>query len=485
MKLKKLIENIEVLDIKGILEKDISSINYNSQKVEENGIFVAIKGFKTDGHKYISSAIENGATAIVVEYFPEKIEENISYIRVKNSRNVLAKLSSEFYQNPSEKIKLIGITGTNGKTTTSYIMKSIYEKAGKKVGIIGTIGNLIDGKLIETGTTTPESLELQKSFKEMIDKGIDTVIMEVSSHALDLDRVAYSNFDIGIFTNLSVDHLDYHKNLEEYLNAKKKLFNLTTKKNLINGDDDYGEKILQEDKMKTAKTSVYGLDENYEIFANNIKLDEKGVYYELHTPKGQIDIRCSIPGSFTVYNSLAAASAAYFDGISLEIIREGIGSIEDVKGRFEVVPTNRDFTVIIDFAHTPDALEKVLKCVKEFSKGRTIVVFGAGGDRDNSKRAVMGEIAGKYADISIVTSDNPRTEDPKNIIKQVAEGVKKHKGQLIEIIDRKEAIEHALDIAKKDDVILLAGKGHENYVIIGETKYHFDEREIVIEALKK
>ncbi len=483
MKIEALLDGIEILESKGNLDIDISSLNYNSRKIEKDGLFAAIKGLKTDGHKYIDSAIENGAKAVVLEVMPEDIKDGVTYIKVADSRNAMAKMSAEFYGNPSRELNLIGITGTNGKTTTSYIMRAVYEAAGHKVGIIGTIGNIIDGELIETGTTTPDSLELQQSFRLMLDKGIDTVIMEVSSHALDLDRVAYSEFDTGIYTNLSVDHLDYHKDLDDYLEAKKKLFNLTVKKNLVNADDEYGKKILSEEKMQTEKTSTYGIEESDDINASNIKLDSQGVHFRLNTPKGSIDMSCSIPGIFTVYNSLAAASAAYFDGISLETIKKGIESIEDVKGRFEVVPTDTDFTVIIDFAHTPDALEKVLKCIREFAEKRIIAVFGAGGDRDNSKRAVMGEISGKYADLSVVTSDNPRTEDPDSIIAQIVEGVEKSGGEYVTVTDRKDAINYAVNNAEEGDIVLLAGKGHENYVIIGETKYHFDEREVVQEAV--
>lgn len=483
MKIEALLDGIEILESKGNLDIDISSLNYNSRKIEKDGLFAAIKGLKTDGHKYIDSAIENGAKAVVLEVMPEDIKDGVTYIKVADSRNAMAKMSAEFYGNPSRELNLIGITGTNGKTTTSYIMRAVYEAAGHKVGIIGTIGNIIDGELIETGTTTPDSLELQQSFRLMLDKGIDTVIMEVSSHALDLDRVAYSEFDTGIYTNLSVDHLDYHKDLDDYLEAKKKLFNLTVKKNLVNADDEYGKKILSEEKMQTEKTSTYGIEESDDINASNIKLDSQGAHFRLNTPKGSIDMSCSIPGIFTVYNSLAAASAAYFDGISLETIKKGIESIEDVKGRFEVVPTDTDFTVIIDFAHTPDALEKVLKCIREFAEKRIIAVFGAGGDRDNSKRAVMGEISGKYADLSVVTSDNPRTEDPDSIIAQIVEGVEKSGGEYVTVTDRKDAINYAVNNAEEGDIVLLAGKGHENYVIIGETKYHFDEREVVQEAV--
>lgn len=485
MNLNMLLKDIEIIDKIGNTDIDIKGLNYNSQKIKEDELFVAIKGFKTDGHKYIKSAIENGAKAVVLEDMPEETVEGVTYIKVADSRNCMAKLASEFFGNPSKELELIGLTGTNGKTTTSYILKSILEEDGRKVGLIGTIGNIIGDTLYETETTTPDSLELQESFRFMLDQGVDTAVMEVSSHALDLDRVAYTEFNIGIFTNLSVDHLDYHKNLMSYLDAKKKLFSLTTDMNIINFDDPYGKTILKDVCMIDNKRMKFGIEDESDIYATHVELKSEGVAFRLNTQRGYIKIHCKIPGIFTVYNCLAAASAAYTMNISLETIKKGIEKVEDVKGRFEVVPIDKDFTVIIDFAHTPDALEKVLKCVREFAKGRVVVVFGAGGDRDNSKRSTMGEVAGRYADLAIVTSDNPRTEDPDNIISQIIEGVEKVDGEYVSIVDRKEAIEYALENAKTDDVILLSGKGHENYIILGEMKYPFDERQIVLDALNK
>lgn len=468
----------------GSLDMEISGLNYNSKNIKEGDLFVAIKGLKTDGHKYIASALEKGAAALVVEEIPGGLPEGVAVIKVADSRNSLAKLAVNFYGNPSSELGLIGITGTNGKTTTSYLIKSIFEAAGHKVGVIGTIGNQIGDRFIETGVTTPESLELQQSFRMMMDEGIDTAIMEVSSHALELDRVSYSKFDVGIFSNLSVDHLDYHGNLENYLKAKKKLFYMTGRANVINGDDPYGREIIEEIKDLDTRLITYGIGEGHDICADSVELHVEGVEFRLVTPEGSIDIKANTPGLFTVYNCLAAASAAYVEGVSLEDIRKGLESNRGVKGRFEIVPVEGDFTVIIDFAHTPDALEKVLKSAREFAKGRVVAVFGAGGDRDNSKRATMGEIAGTYADFSFVTSDNPRTEKPEAIIADILEGMKRTAGEYEVIVDRKEAIEHAVRNAQKDDVIILAGKGHETYIILGETKYPFDERQIAIDALK-
>lgn len=492
MKLKDIFEGIEFKSDVVLEDIEIEGIAYNSQKVERKYLFVAIEGFKTDGHKYIASAIENGAAAVVVQKKVEGIPAGVPVLEVSNSREALAKLACNFYGDPSSKLNLIGITGTNGKTTTTYLTRAIFEEIGHKVGIIGTIGNLIGDKMIDTNTTTPESLELQESFCSMLDNDVDTAVMEVSSHALDLNRVDYSDFKVGVFTNLSVDHLDYHKTIDNYLEAKKKLFYRTSEFNVINGDDPYGEKIIEEIKSLDTPLLTYGIDsEEYDLYATDIEMKPEGVSYKMHTPMGSINIELNIPGLFSVYNSLAAASIAYASAYSgrvkltLKDIKSGLEKLSGVKGRFEVVPTGKDFSVIIDFAHTPDALEKVLKSVKEFAKGRIVALFGAGGDRDSSKRAPMGEIAAKYADFCVVTSDNPRTEDPAKIIEDVLEGVKREGAEYVAIVDRKEAIEYAVKNAKPDDIILLAGKGHETYLILGETKHHFDEREIVREALSK
>lgn len=492
LKLSELLSGVDIVEGMEFGDMDVRGVAYDSRKVKPAYVFVAIEGFKVDGHDYIDKAIENGASVIVYENDIESLSEGVCYVRVSNSRKMLAKIACNYYDNPSEKLNLIGITGTNGKTTTTYLVKSIFEVARHKVGIIGTIGNIIGDELLDTNTTTPESLELQESFLKMIDHSVDTAVMEVSSHALDLNRVDYSNFNIGVFTNLSVDHLDYHKTIENYLEAKTKLFYKTDKFNIVNVDDEYGARIANEIEGLSVPLLRYGIDsEGLDIYARDIVLKSEGVSYTLNTPIGSIEIELDIPGQFSVYNSLAAAAIAYgasisgADHISLADIRRGLRNTNGVKGRFEVVPVDRDFSVIIDFAHTPDALEKVLKSAKEFARGRVVVVFGAGGDRDSSKRFPMGQIAGKYADFSIVTSDNPRTEDPQKIVDQVAEGVRSEGADYVSIVDRREAIHYAVENAQKDDVILLTGKGHETYIILGEEKHHFDEREVVREALSK
>lgn len=486
MNLRKLIEQENIVETDGSLDLDIESIAYDSRSVKKNSLFVAIRGFKVDGHDFLKQAIEKGATALVVE--EDVAFEGVTVIKVKDTRHTLAELSNNFYDNPSSKMHLIGITGTNAKTTTTYLLQSIFEHLGKKTGIVGTIGNIIDGVLYETSNTTPQSLELQQTFDKMVKADVDICMMEVSSHALDLERVTFSDFEVGVFTNLSVEHLDFHKDLESYFKAKLKLFSMTEKYNIINVDDQYGKRIVEQVKDSTTPLLTFGIENSADIYATDMVYHLDGVEFKLNTPRGSVDIEMQIPGEFSVYNGLTAAATAYVYDVSLEDIKEGLEKIEGVKGRFEVVPTDGDYAVIIDFAHTPDALEKVLMSVRDFAKGRIVVVFGAGGDRDNSKRAPMGEVVGRYADLAIVTSDNPRTEDPDKIINEVLEGTKSVTDNYISITNRKDAIEYAIRNKQKNDIILLAGKGHETYTIIGEEKFDFDERIIVkniIESLNK
>ncbi|MGF7057624.1 UDP-N-acetylmuramoyl-L-alanyl-D-glutamate--2,6-diaminopimelate ligase [Brassicibacter mesophilus] len=484
MELKNLIEELDVIEIKGSLDLDITSVCYNSRQAIEGSVFVAISGFSVDGHNFIGQAIKNGAKALFVEKDVSLIED-ITIIKVSNARFALAKISSNFYGNPSSELNLIGITGTNGKTSTTYLIKSIFEQAKMNSGLIGTIGNIIGNEFINTKNTTPESLELQKMFRHMKDKCFDSCVMEVSSHSLELNRVDCCDFDIALFTNLSRDHMDLHKNMENYLNAKVKLFNMSNKYNIVNIDDPHSNELIEKIDNSKAKLLAYGVNSMADIYATDISYSPRGVDYIVHTPKGNIDIHVNIPGLIYVYNSLAAISCAYACNISLEEIKAGISDVKGVRGRFEVVPTNTDYTVIIDYAHTGDGLQKALDTIDLFAKGRKIVVFGAGGEKGKDKRWDMGSVAGKNCDLSIVTSDNPKREDPKAIMTQITEAIKKENGKYVEIIDRKKAIEYALKIAQPNDIILLAGKGHETEQIIGTEVFHFDEREIVLEMLNK
>ncbi len=464
-----------------IKDVDITGIAYDSRKVMPGNVFVCIKGYETDGHKYAQSAAEKGAAVIVAE---DEIDVSVPVIYVSDSRKAIATLACTFYENPSEKLALVGITGTNGKTTITYLIKSILEAANKRVGIIGTNQNIIGDKVLltkSTTPTTPNSLELQQLFTEMVYNGAEYVVMEVSSHALELDRVYGCEFDVGVFTNLTQDHLDFHGTMENYLNAKAKLFEIS-KSGVVNYDDDGGKAIYERkacgDIIKT------GLSDDCDLKAENIKITSRGTEFDMVYNGNVYKAYIQIPGRFSVYNAVCAAGAALQLGIDIETVLDGLKKATGVVGRVEVVPTDTDYTVIIDYAHTPDGLENIIKCVKGFAEGRTITLFGCGGDRDNSKRAVMGEIAGKYSDYSIITSDNPRTEDPEAIVREIEVGMQRTDGEYTLITDRREAIGFALDFAGKGDVIILAGKGQETYQIIGKEKFDFDERIEVYKHLK-
>lgn len=468
---KKWLENNDDIEITGIA--------YDSRSVIQGNVFVCIKGFESDGHIYAQKAVENGAAVIVAQ---DKIDVDVPVWYVENSRRYLAVLACKYYNNPSSEFKLIGVTGTNGKTTTTYLIKDILEKAGKRVGIIGTNQNVIGDKVLVTQSTTPttpNSLELQQLFAEMAQSGAEVVVMEVSSHALELDRVYGCSFDVGVFTNLTRDHLDFHKTMENYLKAKEKLFDIS-KKGVVNYDDDYGKRIIEDKNCDFLKT---GFDDACDLKVSDMHISASGDEFNVTYQNKTYHMHLSIPGKFSVYNAVSAIGAALQLGIDMDTVKEGIESAGGVLGRVEVVPTNTDYTVIIDYAHTPDGLENIIKTVKEFAKGRVITLFGCGGDRDTTKRRIMGEIAGRFSDYSIITSDNPRTEDPISIIAMIEEGIKDTGAEYTVIVDRRKAIDYALNFAMKDDIIILAGKGQETYQIIGKEKRDFDERVVVWQCL--
>lgn len=451
---------------------EITGIAYDSRNVVEGNVFVCIKGFETDGHRFAKMAEKNGAAVIVAE---DPVDVNIPVWYVKNSRQAIADLACTFYEHPSEKFKLIGVTGTNGKTTITYLVRSILEEAGMSVGIIGTNQNIIGDKVLVTQSTTPttpNALELQQLFDEMARNQADCVVMEVSSHALELERVRGCHFDVGVFTNLTQDHLDFHKTMENYLKAKAKLFDMSDK-GVVNFDDDGGKRIVAEKDCDILKV---GLTSESDLWAENIRITARGDEFDLNYQGKQYAMKIGIPGKFSVYNAICAAGAALQLGIDMDTIQRGLAKAKGVLGRVEVVPTETDYTVLIDYAHTPDGLENIINAVKEFAEGDVITLFGCGGDRDNTKRAVMGEIAGRLSDFSIITSDNPRTEKPEAIVEQIVQGMQKTDGKYTVIVDRREAIGYALDHAKPGDVIILAGKGQETYQIIGKEKVDFDER---------
>ncbi len=455
---------------------DAKDITIDSRGVEDGSIFVAIRGANVDGHDFAKMAEEKGACCVVAE---EELNLNIPCIVYPDTKLALSQIASAFYEKPEEKLHLVGITGTNGKTSVSYFIKKILETQGKKVGIIGTNEILVGNKEVgikSSTPTTPNSLELRKIFAKMLEMGAEYVVMEVSSHALDLHRVAGLTYDVGVFTNLTRDHLDYHKTMENYFLAKKKLFSIS-KVGVINGDDGYGNRILQEDKNNKLSVGIKDAD----LLAKDIEIDEKGVKFNVVYKGDEYPVALPVSGMFSVYNGLCAFGGALGLGIAPCDVAKGLSQADGVLGRLERVDTNTDYSVIIDYAHTPDGLENVLSSVNSFKKGRCIAVFGCGGDRDATKRPIMGEIGTRMADIAIITSDNPRCEDPKKIIDDIVSGAKDGKFTVVE--NRKEAIKYALSLAKKDDIVLLLGKGQETYQIIGKEKFHFDEREIVKEIL--
>lgn len=481
MLLQYLVENIEK-KTNGDLNININKVEYNSAKVEKGDLFVAIKGYEQDGHDYINDAIQAGAAAIVLQD-ETKLDKNseVTYVVVKDSRIALAEIAANFYDNPASKLKIIGVTGTKGKTTTAYMVRDIMLAAGKKIGMIGTIYNTYADKEIESYRTTPESLDIQCLLKDMVDSGMEYVVMEVSSHALELNRVHGIKFEIGIFTNLGREHLDFHKDMESYLQAKAKLFDQSLF-GVINADDIYVPKLFKLVKCKYAK---YALDNEANVSATDIRINNNYVDFKMYINKQLQTITVPIPGKYTVYNAMAAIAATSMLGCQMEDVLKGLATVK-VPGRSEIVEINKSFAVLIDYAHNPSSLEAILVNTKKYVKGRIILVFGCGGNRDETKRSKMGELAGTYSDFTIITTDNPRDEKPAKIAKDIEAGMKNTKGLYKVIENRKEAIEFAMRIAWKNDTIILAGKGHETYQELAKgKKIHFDEREIVKKAAEK
>lgn len=488
MKLKRILVGLENLKVKGNLDTEIKGIAKSSNEVKEGYLFVAIKGFTVDGHNFIEDAIKNGATAVMVEEGCDlksiKFKEDTIIIMAKSTREGLAIVSSNFYNNPSTKFKLIGVTGTKGKTTTTYMIKEILEKAGQKVGLIGTIATYINGKKIkDSERTTPESLELQQLFAQMVEEGVETVVMEVSSQSLKLNRVAGCNFDIVIFTNFSEDHISpkEHPDMEDYFNSKLKLFEMC-KTGIVNTDDLHGAKIPR--LFPESNITTYGIDNFANVLAKDITITNSYVDFKVKIKDRNERVKTGIPGRFSVYNSLAAICVAQKFGIDPEVVKQALLEVR-VPGRSEMVDNKLELPIMIDYAHSPESLQNILYATKSYTRGRVISVFGCGGDRDSSKRPIMGEISGKVADYTIITSDNPRTEKPEDIIKAIEEGISKTKGKYEVVVDRTEAIEKAIKMANKRDIIILAGKGHETYQEINNEKNHFDEREIIKEIIEK
>ncbi|KXG75926.1 UDP-N-acetylmuramoyl-L-alanyl-D-glutamate--2,6-diaminopimelate ligase [Thermotalea metallivorans] len=484
MKLIDLMQNADILHWMGDRDMEIQGVAYDSRRIEQDFVFVCIQGMKADGHDFIQQAIEKGAKAIVVEKDVE-VHPSIAVVKVPNGRKALSQIGANFYGNPSAQMDIIGVTGTNGKTTVTHWIKQILETNGTNSGLIGTLSYKILDKEYKASNTTPESLELHRLFREMLDFRVDTCTMEVSSHSLELDRVAHVHFNVGVFTNLTPDHMDFHGNIENYRKAKTKLFYQTTLGNVINIDDLYGQQIADEIKRLDARLITYGISEKADIYAKDIQISPKGTIYHLVAPEFEGKIRINIPGMFSVYNSLAAIGACYALGYGFEEIKKGVENFKGVPGRFELVEDTKDMTIVVDYAHTPDALENVLKTIQGFCTGKIITVFGCGGDRDKKKRPMMGEIAGRLSDYCVITSDNPRTEDPQAILNDIEVGIKGTDCKYKMILDRKEAIREAIRMGRPEDIILIAGKGHETYQIIGEQVFDFDDKKIAQEILRE
>lgn len=480
MLLQYLIENLDNTEIEGETTLEIGKVEYDSKKIVEGDLFVAIKGYREDGNSYIKEATQKGAKAIIVEKDVDVSAfsiEHITCIKVDNARIALAEVAATYYDYPAKKLKMIGVTGTKGKTTTAYMIRDILNASGKPTGMIGTIFNTYANVQIEATRTSPESLDLQRLLREMVDHEIEYAVMEVSSHALELHRVHGIRFVIGIFTNLSQEHLDFHGTMENYLNAKAKLF-AQSDFAMINGDDIYAPKLL---KMIPCKSAKFGLDNAVNVTATDIKINAGDVEFKMYINKMLETIVVHIPGRFTVYNALAAIGTCSLLGCQMDAILLALAAVK-VPGRSEVIDVKKTFTVMVDYAHNPSSLEAILSSIKKYAKGRIICVFGCGGNRDKEKRPMMGEISGRLADFTVITTDNPRDENPKIIMGEIEKGIKETKGLYKIIENRKQAIAFAMKIAWKNDIVIIAGKGHETYQELRNKKrIYFDERKVVAE----
>lgn len=491
MKLNELASALTTAQIIGDGDITITNIQVDSRKVAPGDLFICLPGHTVDGHDYAGQAAEKGAVALVVE---RKLDIDLPQIVVKDCRFAMAVLADAFFGSPSSHMKMIGVTGTNGKTTTTYLIEKMMSDQGVNTGLIGTILMRYGGRTFPMSGTTPEALELQRSLDDMTANGVECCVMEVSSHALEQGRVKGTDFRTAIFTNLTQDHLDYHKTMEEYRAAKGLFFARLGNKfahqpeqrkfAVLNADDEASSYFA---KITAAEVITYGVENNADVRATGVKVTAQGTSFHVDTFRGSADIQLRMVGKFNVYNALAAITAGLLEGIELENIKRSLESVPGVAGRVESVDAGQPFAVIVDYAHTPDGLENVLKTVNEFAEGRVITVFGCGGDRDRTKRPIMGKIAAKYSDFILVTSDNPRTEDPDLILKDIEQGLKDDsvpQERYEMIVDRRTAIQKAIEMASPQDVVLIAGKGHETYQTIGTTNYDFDDREVAKEAIR-
>lgn len=486
MRLSDISEWLVPVHVVGEQDIKIENIACDSRKVSAGDLFICLRGFTVDGHDFAAQAVAQGAVALVVE---EKLAVDVPQLVVPDTRRAMAVISSRFFDFPSNKFKLIGVTGTNGKTTTTHLIYHIMTAWGKKAGLIGTINRRIGDQVVEMKNTTPEALDLQRYLHDMHREGADYVAMEVSSHALDLGRVRGCQFRTAVFTNLTQDHLDYHETMENYLAAKELLFtqlgNTYSCKQaayaVLNADDAASDYLL---KRTAAQVVTYGIDQAADVRATNIRFSGQGVSFDVETFRGNGHLDLQLTGKFSVYNALAALATCLLEGVPFTVIKDSLEQVAGVDGRFERVDAGQPFTVLVDYAHTPDSLENVLKTVQEFVSGRVYCVVGCGGDRDRAKRPLMAQIAVQHSDVAVLTSDNPRTEDPERILQDMVDGVSGvDRARFTEIIDRREAIQFAIDAAEPGDVVLIAGKGHETYQEINGKRYDFDDRSVARAAI--
>lgn len=473
---------VDIKIINGNTDINIDKMTIDSRKAGEGVLFIAMVGMSVDGHKFIPSAYEKGTRAVVTEHTIDNIPEDMTVIQVDNARDALAVMAGNFYNYPSRQLNMIGVTGTNGKTSTTYFIESVLSYIKRKTAVIGTVEIRIGGQKREIDfatSTTPDTIELNQMLRIMADEGCDDVVMEVSSHSLELKKVKGIDFKVGVFTNLTQDHLDFHKTMDNYCAAKAKLFKMC-QQGVVNADDKWADKII---KDAACNIITYSIDKPSDLQAKDIEYLMDRVHFTVNIKGEDVRFELKVPGRFSVYNALSAIGAMLAMGVSVEDIKAGINNIKGVPGRIQNIPNDKGFNVIVDYAHTPDGLENIINSVREFTKGRVITVFGCGGDRDRTKRPVMGKIVAELSDIAVVTSDNPRSEKPEDILAEIETGVKPVTDKYEMIVDRKEAIKRAVEIAEKGDSVIIAGKGHENYQILGDKTIHFDDAEVAKEIL--
>lgn len=483
VKLSDIINGLDIKIINGSSDVEVNALAIDSRKVKKDTLFVCIDGMRVDGHNFIENAAKAGASVVLCEKEVKNLPEGVTVLSCESSRKALADIAVRFYDNPTGKFELIGVTGTNGKTSSTYFMEKILAADGKSSGVIGTVEIRVGGEKLDydfAASTTPETIELNELFNIMLDKGVDDIVMEVSSHALELDKVRGLSFDIGIFTNLTQDHLDLHKTMENYFRAKAKLFDMC-RIGVINADDEYGKRLI---KSVPCRVVTFGIDSVCDFKAENIVYKMDRVLFDVRYKETRESFELKVPGRFSVYNALGVIAAAYSKGIDMETIKKGISDIKGVPGRIQNIENNRGFNVIVDYAHSPDGVENIIKSVREFTRGRIITVFGCGGDRDKKKRPIMGEISARLSDYTVLTSDNPRSEEPEDILKDIEAGVKPVTNRYEMIADRREAIFKAVKMAEKGDSVIIAGKGHEDYEIFKDKTIHFDDTEVATEALE-